>query len=71
MVCFPSPLTGEGQGEGESPGTIIDVSDKGIAIATGKGLLLISELQLEGKRRMRAEEFIQGHKIEKGMVLGY
>ena len=66
----PSPLMGEGQGEGEIPGTIVDVDDNGILVATGKNYLLIKELQMEGKRRMAAGEFIRGHKIEKGMVLG-
>mgnify|MGYP001566619244 CR=1 FL=1 len=64
----PSPLTGEG--EGEIPGTIINVDDNGIFVVAGKDCLLIKELQMEGKRRMTAGEFIRGHKIEKGMVLG-
>jgi methionyl-tRNA formyltransferase len=44
-------------------GQVLDVSKKGIAIATGKDVLIIEELQIEGKRRMKAEEFISGHKI--------
>lgn len=52
------------------PGIVVDTSDNGILVATGKGCLLIKELQIEGKRRMAAGEFIRGHKIEKGMVLG-
>jgi len=59
-----------GQWSVVSPGTVIHVNDKGITITTGKALLLINELQIEGKRRMTAAEFIRGHKIEKGMVLG-
>lgn len=59
-----------GQWSAVSPGTVIHVNDKGITITTGKALLLINELQMEGKRRMTAAEFIRGHKIEKGMVLG-
>ncbi len=52
------------------PGTVLDVNDYGITVSTGKDCLLIKDLQMEGKRRMTAAEFIRGHKIEKGMVLG-
>lgn len=52
------------------PGTIVDVDESGLLVATGENYLLIKELQIEGKRRMTAGEFIRGHKIEKGMVLG-
>ncbi len=44
-------------------GRIEDISKEGITVSTGKGLLIIQELQLEGKRRMKVEEFISGHKI--------
>ena len=53
------------------PGQIIDVSKEGIAVAAGKDSLIIQELQIEGKRIMRAEEFIAGHRICPGDRLGY
>ncbi len=49
-----------------SAGEILNISKKGINVATGKGVLLIQELQIEGKRSMAAEEFISGHKISPG-----
>jgi len=52
------------------PGEIIKVSKEGIAVATRRDELLIKELQIEGKRRMKAEEFIRGHKIYSGEILG-
>jgi len=51
------------------PGEIINVSKEGIVVATGEDSLVIEELQMEGKRRMKAEEFIAGHKICIGEVL--
>jgi methionyl-tRNA formyltransferase len=36
-------------------------SDKDLIIATGKCALSLGEVQLEGKRRMSAEEFLRGH----------
>lgn len=43
---------------------------KGILVQTGRGQLLISMLQLEGKRKMSAAEFISGKKLETGKNLG-
>jgi len=53
-----------------SPGKIVEVSKHQIIIATGKGSLSIQELQIEGKRRMTAQEFVSGHKIKQGDNLG-
>src|SRR6478735_3083165 len=41
-------------------------SDKDLIVAAGKGSLSLAEVQLEGKRRMRAAEFLRGH----GALLG-
>lgn len=62
-----SPVAG---GAAPSPGTLVNADDYGILVVTGKDSLLIKELQAEGKRRMTAAEFVHGHKIEKGVVLG-
>lgn len=51
-------------------GQIINVSKNGLLVATGKNSLLLKELQLEGKRRMSAQEFISGKKIPSGKILG-
>ena len=42
------------------PGEILR-SETELVIATGKGALSLSEVQLEGKRRMSAAEFLRGH----------
>jgi methionyl-tRNA formyltransferase len=47
------------------PGEILR-SDKDLIIATGEGALSLIEVQLEGKRRMSAAEFLRGH----GALLG-
>ncbi len=54
-----------------NPGEILEASKEGIVVSTGKGNIIIEELQIEGKRRMKAEEFISGHKISAGDRLGY
>lgn len=53
-----------------TPGEIIRAEKKGILVATGKGNLMIKELQLEGKKRMSAENFISGQKIRGGEKMG-
>ena len=42
------------------PGEILR-SDKDLIVATSKGALSLEEVQLEGKRRMIAAEFLRGH----------
>lgn len=49
-----------------SVGEIIKIAKEGISVFTGKGNLIIEELQMEGKRRMEAQDFIKGHKISVG-----
>lgn len=61
--------TGQLQCLTEKHGTILKISAEGILIATGKGTLLIVELQPENKNRMTASEFIKGYKIAKGQIL--
>lgn len=51
-------------------GTITEVTKDRIYVKTGKGLLAIKELQLEGKKRMSAEAFLRGFSIRTGTVLG-
>ncbi|MDD5155036.1 MAG: methionyl-tRNA formyltransferase [Candidatus Omnitrophica bacterium] len=52
------------------PGEIVKVHKEGISVFTGKDGLLIEELQIEGKRRMQADEFIAGNKVKGGEILG-
>src|SRR6266850_3316834 len=43
------------------PGEVLR-SDKDLIVATGKDALSLTEVQLEGKRRMSAAEFLRGHR---------
>lgn len=51
-------------------GQIVDKSKKAIIVKTGKGALAITELQLEGKKRMTTEAFLCGAGFEDGEILG-
>ncbi|MEE1038240.1 MAG: methionyl-tRNA formyltransferase [Eubacterium sp.] len=58
------------ENKGVAPGTIYDVSKEGIKIATGKGTLMATVIQVPGKRRMNVEDYIKGNTIEINSTLG-
>lgn len=52
-------------------GTILSADKNGILVSCPTSAsLLVEELQLEGKRRMSARDFLNGAKIEAGEILG-
>ena len=50
-------------------GTVVPGTEFGIGVATGRGILAISSLQLEGKRAVSVREFLQGYPEFVGSVL--
>ena len=52
------------------PGEIVEVNQDSILIGTGKNLIGVLEVQLEGKKRLKVEEFIKGANIRVNQVLG-
>ena len=48
----------EGQG---APGTILSTSEQGIEVATGDGSLLLTRLQLPGKKQTPVADLLRGH----------
>ncbi|MEI6125102.1 MAG: methionyl-tRNA formyltransferase [Pseudomonadota bacterium] len=54
---------------GFTPGTIASASRDGIEVVTGSGTLFIRELQLEGKKKLSAEDFLKGNKLTPGVRL--
>jgi methionyl-tRNA formyltransferase len=53
-----------------APGTIVEVTPVSVSVATGNSVLTLLEVQLEGKKRLSAEEFLRGHHIQSGVMLG-
>jgi len=49
-----------------SPGVILAAGKDGIEAACADGSIIIEELQLEGKKRLKAAEFLSGFRIEPG-----
>lgn len=57
--------------DSSEPGIIISADkSKGILVQTGRGILKLKELQLEGKKKITADEFLRGYRIEAGERLG-
>ncbi|MFA6321824.1 MAG: methionyl-tRNA formyltransferase [Candidatus Omnitrophota bacterium] len=53
--------------QGVAAGQVIDIlKDRGIAVRTGDGDLLMQYLQLEGKKPLEADAFVRGHRIARG-----
>jgi methionyl-tRNA formyltransferase len=51
---------------GAEPGTVLGADRSGVTVACGEGVLLLLDVQPEGGRRMPAEEFLRGHRLEPG-----
>lgn len=56
-------------GEG-TPGSVIRAGREGLEVACNGGSIVIEELQLEGKKRLPAGDFLAGYKIAPGSILG-
>ena len=53
-----------------SCGTVTEVSKDSFTVKTGKELLRVTEVQLEGKKRMSVHDFLLGYTLSKGEILG-
>ncbi|RKY71494.1 MAG: methionyl-tRNA formyltransferase [Candidatus Latescibacterota bacterium] len=54
-----------------APGEVVSADDReGIVVAAGEGGVFLQEVQPEGGRRMSSPEFVRGHRIEVGEILG-
>lgn len=60
----------EGDVSGLAAGTVSAVGKEDFTVATGRGFLQIRELQLEGKKRMSAHDFLLGMRVTPGEKLG-
>lgn len=63
-------LAREEEGSALEPGTIVSVGRQDFTVATGRGLLQVLEVQLAGKKRMSARDFLLGMRLAPGEKLG-
>jgi methionyl-tRNA formyltransferase len=57
-------------GSGKPAGTVIAVSADGIDVAAGLGALRLLEVQLAGRTRLSAADFLKGRPLSPGIALG-
>lgn len=61
-------MPADGQG---APGTVLSASpDRGIVVACGAGALALTRIQPEGKKPLAVRDYLSGHKLAAGTVLG-
>ena len=68
MRIFNTRVVDEGSILGNGIVSMIDSEE--IFVGTGENLLAFSEIQLEGKKRMRVYDFVVGNNIQTGDMLG-
>lgn len=69
MRVWKTEIVGGLQGEYE-PGYIYKVDRDGLIISAGTGFIKITEIQFDSSKRMSVEQYISGHKIGEGEILG-
>lgn len=52
------------------PGTVLQANAQGLLVLTGQGLLRISQLQSAGGKRLAVADWLHGHALQPGTVLG-
>ncbi|MGL4739809.1 MAG: methionyl-tRNA formyltransferase [Sarcina sp.] len=53
----------------EEAGTVLSADKKGIRVATGDGILVITKLQMPNSKPLLVQDFLNGNKLEIGMKL--
>lgn len=65
-IYAAEPVSGTGK-----PGEVLESDPKkGLTVACGAGALALHEVQLVGGKRMKSADFLRGHAIDKGTMLG-
>jgi len=54
----------------KEPGTVLETTDEGILVRASENCLLLTEIQLQARKRMNAAQFLRGHPIPVGNRLG-
>jgi len=52
------------------PGTVLAVEPNGVAVAAGRGVVMLTELQRPGGKRLLVADFLRGFDLKPGQVFG-
>jgi len=61
------PLPGAGA---VAPGTVLEATSQGVVVQTANGHLALTQLQSPGGKRLAAADWLRGHSLQSGIVLG-
>jgi len=53
---------------GAAPGTVLDVSDQGVLVACGEGVVRLLQMQAPGRRMLPVADFLRGFPVQPGAV---
>ena len=67
LIIFKTKIV---ESDNLSPGMIFIKSRESLCVGTGKGVLEIFELQIEGKKKMQIKDFLRGSNMISGEFLG-
>lgn len=51
------------------PGYVIKADDEGIFVTTGNGIVILKEIQMPGKNKMKADAYLRGNKFPEHVLL--
>ena len=54
---------------GAKDGTVVEADKEGLKVVCGGKILVVTEIQVPGKKRMAVSDYLRGHAIETGTVL--
>ena len=70
VKVWRSEIESESKKSGKTPGTVLAVTESGVNVQCGQGILRLTELQRAGGKRLSATEFLHGFALPAGVVLG-
>ncbi len=70
LIVHRSTMDGAPALQAGAPGEVVVVTKDRIWVATSAGAVALTEVQLEGKKRQTAREFLAGHPVQPGAMLG-
>ncbi len=70
LKLFKAGIERASENTASACGTVMEVREDNILIKTGKDNMAIYELQMEGSKRLSTKEFLLGHSVRTGEVLG-
>jgi methionyl-tRNA formyltransferase len=67
LKIWRADFAGGTRQDSAEPGTVVVASPKlGLVVAAGDGMVLLVEVQVQGKRRMRGRDYLAGHSLREG-----